>query len=381
MRIAVVHSFYSSRSPSGENTVVQEQVETLRGAGNEVHLVARYTDNEEKRPGYALRSGLTAASGWGDTPDDELTSFRPDVVHVHNTFPNLGTRWLRRWADRSVVTLHNYRTVCAAGTLFRDGVECTDCLRTPVLPGVRHRCYRGSRAATLPVAVGAAPGGGLRTIVRTCAAVVTLNDQMAAVLSSATSRPIAVIPNFVPKAPLGELAQPRRWAFVGRVAPEKGLDRLLSRWPETDLLDIFGGGPAADELERKYPNSRVRWRGLLPREALLDELGGYAGLLVPSAWSEGIPTVALEAIARGVPLGLSRQVAAGPTFVEGGAGRFLELDRTAEALHHDLERLSADTALRRGAQVLHHAHFSPEAWLSRIEPLYEQLIRDSPGVA
>ena len=44
MRIAVVHSYYSNRQPSGENVVVDLQVGALRRAGHEVHVVARAAD-------------------------------------------------------------------------------------------------------------------------------------------------------------------------------------------------------------------------------------------------------------------------------------------------------------------------------------------------
>ena len=52
MRIAVVHSFYDERTPSGENTVVEEQVRTLAAAGHDVRLFARHTSDLAGRPGY-----------------------------------------------------------------------------------------------------------------------------------------------------------------------------------------------------------------------------------------------------------------------------------------------------------------------------------------
>jgi hypothetical protein len=44
VRIAMVHSFYSSSQPSGENTVVLNEVDALRRAGHEVALFAAHTD-------------------------------------------------------------------------------------------------------------------------------------------------------------------------------------------------------------------------------------------------------------------------------------------------------------------------------------------------
>jgi glycosyltransferase involved in cell wall biosynthesis len=127
-RIAIVHSFYSHRTPSGENVVVQAQVDALREAGHDVELVAQCAEEREARRSYPLEAAATAASGIGPSPVRQLQRFGPDVVHVHNLFPNFGTRWLRRWRGPLVATLHNFRPVCSNGYLFRDGHVCTLCI-------------------------------------------------------------------------------------------------------------------------------------------------------------------------------------------------------------------------------------------------------------
>ena len=119
MKIAVVHSFYSSTNPSGENLVVDAQVAALRQAGHDVLLIARHTDEEEHRPTYPLRAALSVATGFGASPVRALEQFSPDVVNLHNWFPNFGTRWLKSLKFPSVVTLHNFRTLCPIGTLYR----------------------------------------------------------------------------------------------------------------------------------------------------------------------------------------------------------------------------------------------------------------------
>ena len=69
------------------------------------------------------------------------------VVHAHNLNPTLGWRALaaaREAGARTVLHLHNYRLVCAVGTCFTRGADCTRChgrdtlaRRAPELP--RHR--------------------------------------------------------------------------------------------------------------------------------------------------------------------------------------------------------------------------------------------------
>ena len=52
LRVAVVHSFYASGQPSGENRVVEQQVAALEGAGVDVELVAQETDVRSGRRLY-----------------------------------------------------------------------------------------------------------------------------------------------------------------------------------------------------------------------------------------------------------------------------------------------------------------------------------------
>ena len=55
MRVLVVHNRYRSEQPSGENTVVDREVELLRGAGHRVEVFERRSDDIAGRslPGKA----------------------------------------------------------------------------------------------------------------------------------------------------------------------------------------------------------------------------------------------------------------------------------------------------------------------------------------
>ncbi len=89
-----------------------------------------------------------------------LTSFRPDLVHLHNPFP-LISPWVIRVAKAAgipvVQTVHNYRHSCPSSTGFlRDGQICEDCVgKAFPWPGVVHACYRNSHTQSLSIAVAA----------------------------------------------------------------------------------------------------------------------------------------------------------------------------------------------------------------------------------
>ncbi len=153
MKILQVHNFYRSHLPSGENQVVVDDRQILEGAG---HVVVPLYGRSDELTGYSQRvaAGLTQI---GLASTMEFRQFIGDgdfdVVHVHNLQPMLSPlipQICEALGIPCVRTIHNYRIGCIAGTHFRDGAECFKCLDTTLgLPGVRHRCYRGSLIASI----------------------------------------------------------------------------------------------------------------------------------------------------------------------------------------------------------------------------------------
>ncbi|MHD0300476.1 glycosyltransferase family 4 protein, partial [Rhodococcus qingshengii] len=306
MKIALVHSFYSSQQPSGENTVVEAQADALRRVGHEVCLIARHTDTEATKPFYKARALLTAAHLTGPDPGPALEKFDPAVVHVHNLFPNWGTSWLNRWGYKTVSTLHNFRTVCAGATLWREGRDCTECLDHGSMRAIKNKCYRDSTFATLPLAWSTRTRGTKSPILTNSRALVVLNssayDRYSSLLPDAD---INLIPNFATMI----THQPRtdgygNWIYVGRLVPEKGIPWILENWPSDRMLDIVGAGPlqnAVSQAAIREPE-RFRFHGSLSPSETRQAITNARGLVLPSLWSEGIPTVALEALQAGTPI-------------------------------------------------------------------------------
>src|SRR5579863_7485406 len=100
-------------------------------------------------------------------------------------------------------------------------------------------------------------------------------------------------------------------AFVGRLAPEKGIEILLKAMRRIGSrrlkLDIFGttGAGEAESLKRAVTGAgdeRIRLRAPFPNANAISELGAYDCLAVPSQWMETGPLVVLEAFAAGIPV-------------------------------------------------------------------------------
>lgn len=371
MRIAVVHSFYSSRVPSGENQVVLAQVEALRAAGHEVALVARHTDDRLRRASYPVEAALTTATGVGPDPTAELAAFAPDVVHVHNLFPNFGTGWLRDWPGRIVATLHNFRPMCANGYLFRDGAPCTACPSGDRWGAVRHGCFHGSRVASLPLAWRGRHGAPADPLLARADALVVLSERARRTYADAGVERLHVVPNFVSVTPSAAVVPGDRWLCVARLTPEKGVLELVRAWPTGVGLDIVGEGELRPSIAAAAP-AGVRLLGGMDNAALRAAMGGYAGLVVPSRWFEGLPTVYLEALAAGLPVLAVDGNSAADDVAAHDLGAVVPASSTTDDLRAGLDAIAGrGAALRRRAGASFRARFTAPTWCDAITGVYD----------
>ena len=84
---------------------------------------------------------------------------RPDIAHCHNLVPLISPAAYGACKSAGVPvvqTLHNYRLLCPAATLYCRGQICENCTRS-LTRGVARGCYRDSRlqTATLAMMLGA----------------------------------------------------------------------------------------------------------------------------------------------------------------------------------------------------------------------------------
>lgn len=377
VRIAFVHSFYSDATPSGENSIVELSSRMLLEAGHDVRIFARRTDELRMEPLYKVKSGLRTITGIGHSPSSELRKFAPDVVHIHNLFPNYGTKWLSEWGQRIVSTIHNFRSMCANGLLFRDGGTCLDCPTGSSASALRHACYRDSRIETFPLAVRNVRGLRHDPVLSHSARVIVLSEAARGLFLrfGGPSERMVVLPNGVPAGSRRALQQGNgRWLVVGRLSREKGIHQLLDDWPESAELDLFGDGPEADSIRARMP-SGVRMLGSLPRSELLERMADYDGLIFPSVCLEMQPTAVIEAMSVGIPVVAREGNAAADLVKRFGVGRVFK-DRVD--LESGLWRARRDReAMGSAGRSAYLGHYSPDEWLAAVEDVYTRVTSEA----
>lgn len=319
MRIVVIHNFYGSAAPSGENAAVAAEIEELRRRGAEVLAITRSSDEIRGRGMLgAAAGGLAWMSNRRGCRRIRAAAqdFAPHVIHVHNTFPLISNgifRALRGLAPR-VLSLHNYRLVCPAAIPLRQGLPCTLCIEARSgWPGVWHRCYRGSAAATLPLALRATIDRALGTWTHEVEAFIVLSQFQKRLMARgglpADKMHVRANPYFGTPRPVPWSERGNHVVYVGRLANEKGVLDLIEAWrmggPHAPCLRVIGEGPARSAAVLKASGLPVTFLGSLPREAALEEIARASMVVVPSRCFEGFPLVIGEALAHGTPLAVA----------------------------------------------------------------------------
>ena len=95
-------------------------------------------------------------------------------------------------------------------------------------------------------------------------------------------------------------------AWVGRVAPEKGLeDAVHVAYELGEKLKVWGfieDRNYAANIEKNYPKGLISWQGFLETNELQLELGKCRALINTPKWNEAYGNVVVEAMSCGVPV-------------------------------------------------------------------------------
>ncbi|MGB1547501.1 MAG: glycosyltransferase family 4 protein [Alphaproteobacteria bacterium] len=385
MRVLLVHNFY--QQAGGEDAVFANEHALLVAHG---HDVRKFTITNEGVHGIwpVLKTALA-------TPYSEASRQRmaeciaehdPDLVHVHNFFPLLTPSIFDACMDAgvaSVMTLHNYRLICPAATLYRSGHVCEECVTGSPYHAVLHGCYRGSQPGSLAVA---------RMVARHRKAGTwqTRPDRFVALTEFAKRKfvegglpksRIRVKPNFLPEGDGGAEAAGAREGglFVGRASPEKGVRMLLRAWRGLDVpLRLAGGGPLLEEVRREAPAS-VAVLGVCAKKDVAEEMRRAAFLVFPSEWYEGFPMVLLEAFRAGLPVIASKLGAMAEIVEEGRNGLAFapgDADALAEKVRWAVANPEAMRAMGENARKLYETNYTAEANYARLIEIYKEALNE-----
>ena len=166
--------------------------------------------------------------------------------------------------------------------------------------------------------------------------------------------------------------------YVGRLAPEKGIERLQAILREVPgvRLAIVGDGPARGNLERDFEGSPAVFTGVLQGEVLASAYASADAFLFPST-TDTLGLAMLEAFASGLPVVAARSGPSQEIVTEGENGLLYEADSTP-SLVAAVRRLFCDDEFRAALARRARATTEGRDWTSSTRTLrgyYEEALR------
>lgn len=164
-------------------------------------------------------------------------------------------------------------------------------------------------------------------------------------------------------------------AWVGRIAPEKGLEDAVSAVEQVGIpLKIWG--VIQDEaywqkIQSDFPNAPIKYCGFLSTSELQKALGESRALLMTPHWVEAFGNVAIEALACGVPVIAYRRGGPAEIVRDRETGFLVEPD-SVEGLVSAIDQLDAIDrgACRRQAEQ----EYSLKALGDRLETWFTKIL-------
>lgn len=376
LRILIVHCRY--QQPGGEDRVVAAEAELLARYD---HIVEFYQRDNHDISGMS-RLHVAAQTVWSTRSSREMRArcaqFRPDVMHVHNTFPLISPSiyWAADDMHIPVVqTLHNFRLLCPQALLLREGRVCEDCVGKLPWRGVTRKCYRDSATASgtivLTLGIHRALGSFRDKVTRYIATNQFYAEKFAS--GGIPTSKISVKPHFV-DLPAPNETRRCGGVYVGRLSPEKGIKTLLDALRRLSVTNftVIGDGP-----ERASLTEQVSFLGWQNPEVIYERMRSAEYLVIPSISYESGPLTLIEAFACGLPVIASRLGALPELIEEGETGLLFEPASDEDLATKIAWAESHPTEMARmgvQARAIYEARYTPEKNYQRLVEIYSEAI-------
>lgn len=390
MRILFVHNKYQYRG--GEDTTLDMERALLLSKGHDVEVLEFDNDNIK---GITCRIGTGISSFYNTRSarllSEKIKTFQPDIIHVHNLFYTASPSILykaRAMRIPVVMTVQNYRLVCANALLLRDGKVCELCVpHTFPLSGIKYKCYRGSAVESALVTGIATVHKMLSTWTGKVNQYIVpshfLKNKLQHSSLKLREQQVTVIPNLADDTGFDAAGRTPDFLFVGRISYEKGIDVLLDCFaanPDLSLV-IAGDGPEKSNLLSRIRDiPGINYVGLQSKEQVLSLMKQSRALIFPSRWYEGLPLTIIEALSTGMPV-IASDLGAMPEMVKDGYNGFLFPAGNSVALAERIRHFNAvadrSQELYLNARQAYLDHYHPETHYRSIMSLYETTIANS----
>lgn len=382
MRIFIIHAHYQHRG--GEDVVVDHELSLLKSQ----HDVEVYFTQNEKGWKGAVQTALSPLNIWEASKIlKKIKTFRPDVVHIHNTHYSIGPYIISAIKKANfpiVVTLHNYRLLCPSAILAHNNQIYLKSLSEDFpWSAVKDRVHGHSYIKTFWLALTYWLHKKWGTWLLVDQFLVFSEFAKNNFLKSKVGIPqnlFTIKPNSVREIPKVEQTCDGSFFYLGRLSEEKGIIPLLRGIVGTDIpLKIAGDGPQKQDVLEIIKNQKnIKYLGNLDKLQVYQELNSCTALVLPSVCYEGMPISVLEAFSQGV-IAMTSDLGVFKNIIEEGKNGFRFDPNSPEDIQYKLKYwLHLDPNIQKKMQLQAKKDFldkyTDEKNLSILNDTYQRVI-------
>jgi len=311
---------------------------------------------------------------------------RPDIVHLnsvaHQISPSI-LRVFRKFNIPTVMTLHDYKMVCASYLMINRNSTCEACIHGKYYMCFVKKCVKDSR-----------PKSFLNTIeMYLHHKILHLYDSIDIFISPSVflkqklydmgfNKQIVHLPNFVDglDSHPPKMNRTNRFLYFGRLSSEKGIETLIKAAGSMDIeLHIVGSGPyelALKQVALAQGAGNVQFMGYKTGTELEREISEALAVVVPSQWYENNPRAVLEAFAMGTPViganigGIPELVLSDETGLIFESG---DADDLIRVMRYCINNKGTVWAMGKRAQVYVRKHFNAQQYYDELIDIYRRV--------
>ena len=301
MKIIQIHNEYTAKG--GEDIVVENEKKLLIKNGHKVFQLVKKNKNEIKNffDKIKIAKNLIHSKNSKKFVLKKLRIIKPDIVHVHNTFPIWTFSVINACNELKIpviMTIHNFRLICANGSFYRRNDICELCLKSSVFNAIKYGCYKGSFIKSIPVALMIKfYKKGLSLVDRINRFIVLTNFSKKKLLQAKfPNNKISIKPNFVfnVSKDYSDINK-EGFLFASRLTEEKGLIDLVNIHNQFNFnLKVCGEGPLKNYIKN---NKKINYLGFLNKTKLQKAFINSKFFIFPSKVYETFGNVIIEAFA------------------------------------------------------------------------------------
>ena len=404
MRILVGNKYFYRRA--GAELVALDTAELLRSHGHEIsyfsmvhpqNLPSDFLPYFVSNVDYEQADLLQAATAAGrllysfearSKIERLVQDHRPDVAHLHNIYHQLSPsvlHGLKKYGIPIVLTLHDYKIVCASYSMVVGGKICEACKNGRYYQCFLKSCVKRSRMKSLLNTMEMYLHHSVLDIYGLVDVFISpskfLKDKVA---EMGFKGRVVHIPNCV----RAEGFVPRYGSdgnvicYIGRLAETKGIETLIRAVKGLDVeLRIIGAGPNRDALEacvKSEGMQNVVFTGYMTGAPLEEEIRRSMFTVIPSEWYENNPRSVIEAFALGKPV-VGARIGGIPELVRDGETGYTFTAFSAEDLREKIVRLANDPAaierMGRNARRFVEEELNAEVHYQRLMDVYRSVMK------